>query len=110
MNSILAGALIAGLIIGAIPAIAGSTRGKLGLGLGGFAACVVASLLLGMLLSIPTCAVFMYFIYKKPAPQSAYQENPTLSHSSALALFCTACGGRLENGPNFCPHCGAKIG
>ncbi len=41
MGSAVLGALITGLIIGAIPAIAGGIRGKLGLGIGGFAACVV---------------------------------------------------------------------
>ncbi len=65
MNSVFLGALIAGLIIGAIPAIAGATKGRIGLGLGGFASCVVGSLLLGMILSIPLCAIFMYLIFKK---------------------------------------------
>lgn len=58
------GALIAGLIIGAIPAICGAVKGKLGLGLGGFAACVGGSILLGMILSIPLCALFMFLIFK----------------------------------------------
>jgi len=58
------GALLTGLIIGAIPAITGGIKGKLGLGMGGFTACVLGSLLLGMLLSIPLCALFMFLIFK----------------------------------------------
>ena len=58
------GALISGLIIGAIPAIAGAIKGRLGLAIGGFFACVVASLLLGMILAIPACSIFLFFIFK----------------------------------------------
>lgn len=65
MDSVIFGALLFGLVIGAIPAIAGATKGKLGLGLGGFVSCVVGSLILGMILSIPACAIFMYLIFKK---------------------------------------------
>lgn len=59
------GALLSGVIVGAIPAIAGGVKGKLGLGLGSFVCCVIGSLILGMLLSIPICVVFMFLIFKK---------------------------------------------
>ena len=62
-------ALLVGLTIGAIPAVAGAVKGKLGPGLGGFVACMSSGLLPGILLAIPVCVVFMYLIYKKPAPQ-----------------------------------------
>ena len=68
MDSVWLGALIAGLIIGAIPAISGAVKGKIGLAIGGFAACVVANLILGMILSIPVCAVFMFLIFRKTKP------------------------------------------
>lgn len=67
MNSVILGALIAGAIIGAVPAICGAVKGKIGLAVGGFFACLVCSLILGMILSIPCCAVFLFFIFKKPA-------------------------------------------
>ncbi len=59
------GALIMGAAIGAIPAICGAIKGKIPLAIGGFFACLVSSLILGMILSIPVCAVFLYFIFKK---------------------------------------------
>ena len=62
----LLGSLIAGSIIGAIPAIAGAVKGNLKLAMGGFFACLVSAIILGMLLAIPVCAVFMYYIFKKP--------------------------------------------
>ncbi|MBQ2954523.1 MAG: hypothetical protein IJE07_13410 [Clostridia bacterium] len=59
------GALIAGLVVGAVPAICGAIKQKIGLAIGGFAACVGASLLLGLLLAIPVCALFLFLIFKK---------------------------------------------
>lgn len=66
MNSVVLGALIAGALIGAVPAICGAIKGKIGLAVGGFFACLVCSLILGMILSIPCCAVFLFFIFRKP--------------------------------------------
>ncbi len=59
------GALVAGLIVGAIPAITGAVKGKIAYAIGGFFACLVASILLGLILSVPVCAVFLYFIFKE---------------------------------------------
>lgn len=59
------GAIIGGAVIGAIPAICGAIKHKLGLALGGFFTCLISSLLLGMILAIPVCAVFLFFIFKK---------------------------------------------
>lgn len=64
MDAIL-GALITGLVIGAVPAICGAIKQKIGLAIGGFFACVVSALLLGMLLAIPVCALFLFLIFKK---------------------------------------------
>lgn len=77
MSIYMFGALLGGLIIGAIPAIAGGVKGKLWLGLGGLAACVVGSILLGMILSIPLCAIFMYFIFKKDNMNAEYLVSAT---------------------------------
>lgn len=59
------GSLITGAIIGAIPAICGAIKGKLSLAIGGFFACLVSSLILGMILALPVCAVFLWLIFKK---------------------------------------------
>ncbi|MEA4933213.1 MAG: SHOCT domain-containing protein [Lawsonibacter sp.] len=65
MSSVILGALFSGMIVGAIPAIAGAVKGKLGLGLGSFVCCVIGSLIAGMILSIPICVVFLFLIFKK---------------------------------------------
>ena len=59
------GALLAGLIVGAIPAICGAIRGRIGLAIVGFVACVVSAFLLGLLLAIPVCAIFLFLIFRK---------------------------------------------
>ena len=59
------GSIISGALIGAVPAICGAIKHKLGLAIGGFFACLAASILLGLILSIPVCAIFLYFIFKK---------------------------------------------
>lgn len=63
------GSIISGAIVGAVPAICGGVKHKLGLGIGGFFACVAASFLLGLLLSVPTCALFLFLIFKKKKTQ-----------------------------------------
>lgn len=60
------GSILSGAIIGAIPAICGAIKHKIGLAIGGFFACLVASFILGLILSIPVCAIFMFLIFKKP--------------------------------------------
>ena len=59
------GSLIGGAIVGLAPAICGFIKQKFGLAAGGFVACVVASFLLGLILSVPTCALFLFLIFRK---------------------------------------------
>ena len=59
------GSLLAGALIGAVPAICGAIKQKVGLAIGGFFACLVSGLLLGMILAIPVCAVFLFLIFRK---------------------------------------------
>ena len=63
------GSLITGAIIGAIPAICGAIKGKIQLALIGFFACLVSSFILGMILALPVCAVFLWLIFKKENSQ-----------------------------------------
>ena len=65
MGGAILGAIIAGALIGAIPAICGAIKQKMGLAIGGFFACLGSALLLGMILVIPVCAVFLFLIFKK---------------------------------------------
>ena len=67
------GSILSGVLVGAIPAICGAVKHKIGLAIGGFFACLVASFLLGLLLSVPVCAVFLFFIFKKPKENNQKQ-------------------------------------
>ena len=62
---VLLGSILFGSLIGAVPAICGAIKQKVGLAVGGFLACLAAHFILGMLLSIPVAAVFLFFIFKK---------------------------------------------
>ncbi len=63
--SAIIGSIFSGAIVGAIPAICGAIKHKIGLAIGGFFACLVASFLLGLILSVPVCAIFLFLIFKK---------------------------------------------
>ena len=73
--SVIIGSILSGAIVGAIPAICGAIKHKIGLAIGGFFACLVASLLLGLILSVPTCAVFLFLIFKKEKSTESNSAN-----------------------------------
>ena len=64
------GSIITGALIGAIPAICGAIKQKMGLAIGGFFACLVSAFILGMILAIPVCAVFLFLIFKKDTSET----------------------------------------
>jgi len=59
------GLLVMGVIFGSIPAFFGFVKGKKGLAISGFFACVISNFLM---LAFPMCIVFMFFILRKPKP------------------------------------------
>ena len=69
------GSIISGALIGAIPAICGAIKHKIGLAIAGFFSCLVASIILGLILCVPTCAVFIFFIFKKEKSSDNKEEN-----------------------------------
>lgn len=64
------GSLLTGAIVGAIPAVCGAIKQKFGLAIGGFFACLGSALLLGLILAVPMCALFLFLIFKKPKSSS----------------------------------------
>ncbi len=72
---VIIGAIFMGAAIGAIPAICGAVKHKIGLAIGGFFACLGAHFLIGLILSIPMCALFLFFIFKKPKAVEAKAEE-----------------------------------
>ena len=59
---VIIGALVTGVLVGLVPLILGLKKNKKGLAWGGFAACIVGSLILGLLLSVPLCILFVILI------------------------------------------------
>ena len=110
MGSVIFGALLMGALLGLIPGIVGYKKGKQGLAIGGFIACVVGSFLLGLALSIPACIIFTAIILissKKEA--TAYHSTQPASYNSPLEMGrCGKCGNSLAPGQRFCPSCGAS--
>ena len=74
------GAIIGGVIVGAIPAICGAVKQKIGLAIGGFFACLGASIILGLILSIPTCALFLFLIFKAPKKKNEEIDFPSINN------------------------------
>ena len=57
------GALLMGAIMGAFPLTLGLIKGRKKLAIGGFVACLVGSLILGLLLSVPLAILFVILIF-----------------------------------------------
>lgn len=72
---VIIGALLMGAAVGAVPAICGAVKGKIGLAIGGFFACLVGQFVLGLILSIPVCAVFLFLIFKKKKADKSESAN-----------------------------------
>ncbi len=70
------GALCVGLITGGIVLAAGIVKNKIGLGIGGFFACLICGCMLGLILAIPCCVIFMYLILKKAPDTKNTDETP----------------------------------
>ncbi len=64
-TGVLFGALLIGGLLGLAPLILGVLKHKLGLGIGGFIACVAGGFILGILLAAPVCALFIWLIVRQ---------------------------------------------
>jgi hypothetical protein len=76
MPSPIIGAIVAGAICGLVPLVYGLARGRTGLAVGGFLACVVGGIILGVLLAVPLAALFAWLIWRthhvaRPAANAA---------------------------------------
>jgi hypothetical protein len=80
MSSTVIGATIAGAICGLVPLVYGIARGETGIGLAGFAACLIAGVVLGVLLAVPLAALFAWLIWRHSreaqAARLAARERP----------------------------------
>lgn len=57
------GALV-GAVCGLVPLIYGLLRGQTGLAKGGFAACIVSGILLGVALAVPVAALVTWLVWR----------------------------------------------
>jgi hypothetical protein len=70
-SELIIGAILAGIVCGLVPLIFGHVKGEKGLAWGGFAACIVAGFILGLLLAVPMAIVFTVVIWKNSKEQRA---------------------------------------
>jgi hypothetical protein len=89
--------LLAGTLIGIVPVIMGALKCKFGLGVGGFFACVASGLILGLLLAVPICGIFVWLITKKPKQLVATHKK------------CPYCSGEMLIEARVCKHCGREL-
>jgi hypothetical protein len=61
----LAGSIVIGALIGAIPAIVGVIKRQYGFAVSSFFVSIIASLVYGIILSVMSSIIFLFFIYKK---------------------------------------------
>ena len=92
-SEIIVGAVLAGIVCGLVPLIFGHVRGEKGLAWGGFAACLVAGLVLGLLLAVPMAIVFTVLIWKNSKDRQA--RTTAQGAVSAGPESIEATGGRL---------------
>lgn len=66
------GALAVGFAFGLVPLICGLVKKRVGLAIGGFAACLVGGFILGLILALPMCVLFTVLIFVTK-PKNAVQ-------------------------------------
>ena len=65
-----------GFVLGLIPLVVGIIKGKVKMGAIGLLVCAVGGAILGILLSLPAAAVFVWLILKKPAVPTSETNGP----------------------------------
>lgn len=108
MESII-GALLIGGICGLGPVIVGALKKRMGLGIGGFFACLLSGLILGILLAGPICGVFIWLIIKKSDTDESIntKQCPYCAEKILVdAKLCKHCNRELIK---KCPICGEEI-
>jgi MFS family permease len=80
------GSLVSGAIIGSVPLVLGNRKNQKGLAIGGFFACLVGSLIAGLILSLPMCVLFGILISVKAKKAEQQQaENQEKSADDTVA-------------------------
>ncbi len=84
---------------------------------GGIFAAVAVLLLLALLIAfhilskrVPGGVKARMAPGRKTGKKTAAVAGSVPAPAAAGALFCQACGARLEGTPRFCPRCGSKLG
>ena len=92
-SELIIGAILAGIVCGLVPLIFGHVRKEKGLAWGGFAACIVAGLILGLILAVPMAIIFTVLIWKNSKDRQA----TAAAHGAVPAgpESIQAAGGRL---------------
>jgi hypothetical protein len=83
MSSTMIGAVVAGGLCGLVPLVYGLARGETGLAVCGFAACLIAGVLVGVLLAVPFAAVFAWLIWRHSREAHAAAAAAAAGHGAA---------------------------
>ena len=88
-----------GILVGIIPVVIGAIKQRLGLGIGGFFACAISGLILGLLLAVPVCGFFVWKIV-----------NGASEQATAIHRKCPHCAEEILLDAKVCKHCQRELG
>ena len=86
-----------GMVVGIIPVVYGATKGKLKLGIGGFFACIAASLI-SAFVAVPICGLFVWLIRRAVNVAVASKERK-----------CPSCAELVLVEARICKHCQREL-
>ena len=73
---VIIGAVVVGGLVGAVPLICGLIKKRTGLAIGGMAACLIGHFILGLIISVPLCILFVLLIFLTKKKDNTPENQP----------------------------------